>query len=55
MTHPCYSPENAGRLQQLRNLEQQQKRGLLKQDGYFQLLVLKRKLKIGNYEDSVSK
>lgn len=54
MIHQCYCPKNAGRLQQLRNLEQQQKCGILKQDSYFQLLTLK--LKIGNYyEDSASK
>ena len=47
MSKFCYLPQNAKKLYNLRQLEKKQRKGLLTQEGFFQLIELKRQLKIG--------
>ncbi len=48
--HPCYLPQNAARLKQLRQLEAKQRRGELKKLGMLELYRLKELLGIGVYK-----
>ena len=45
--HYCHQPHNVNKLLELRALEVKQRKGLLTFEDYYQLLRLKKKLRIG--------